>query len=172
MAGKPWSEWEDRKLRAALRRGGVDEAARVLDRSRQAISDRLRVLGWHVLDLGGVRLAGVMEVAAALGTNPNNARRFMHQDPLLVRRGQRHSGIPRCRLQALLAQRPPSVGDFDPATHLTSAQAAIRLGCSELHFRHRIGPTLQGRVEVRAVNFARQYLYPVDLIADLRQSAA
>lgn len=172
MAGRPWSEWEDRKLRAAMRQGGVDEACRVLDRTRQAIHDRMHDLGWHVLDLGDMKIASALEVAAALGTNPGNARRIIHQDPLMIRRGLKYIGIPRCHLQARLAQRLPHAEDFDPATHLNTFEAAERLGYSEGHFRHRIGPALKGRIAVRGANAARQYLYPVDLIANLRQQRA
>lgn len=171
---RAWTEWQDLVLKRALMEGGFPLARQRLPyRSAQSIYDRANDMGYDLYTLGPVKLASALEVAAELGISDHNARRVIHADPLSVRRGSRHLAVPQCRLQAILAERPPEKADVKDGTLLTAEEAAARLGVSVGHFRHRIGPRALGDVrrEVIGTQSARQYLYPLEAVADLARAS-
>ncbi|WP_240730780.1 hypothetical protein [Deinococcus sp. S9] len=169
---KAWSKWEDLRLRKALMQGGFPAArAELKTRTLGAIHDRAENLGLDVLSLGPVRLAPPADVALTLGVGLTRARQLTLADPLHVRRGLRGLALPTCRLQALLAQQRPDLENVKHPGLLTAGEAASRLGVTEGHFVHEIGPRhlahVRQPVRLPGAGSRLAYLYPLDAVTDL-----
>lgn len=166
---KHWTEWERKKLLAALRLGGIPEAVRVFGgkRSRASIECYMESQGIDVRGIGGIETVTASDIMIEADVSQARASQLVRYDPLGIQRGK-HRLLPRCRLQAYLNERPPvREAGFGM---LSSKQAAEHLGVSSSAFSNRWAAELRDvRLEV-VERKRRKFLYPFAAVDAIKKS--